>query len=487
MKYDFDLDLVHTTSLSLIYENIAPNSTVLEFGPANGRLTKYLKEELKCDVYLVEIEEEAGAEALKFGKELIVGDIEEFKWVQKYRNIKFDYMIFADVLEHLRNPEKVLLLSKGLLKQEGSMFISVPNLAHNSVVIDLINNKFQYSDIGLLDNTHIHFFTVHHLNEMLARAGLFPANKYATYCEVGKNEIINNYDSVIGIDESFWKNREFGDIYQFIYEVKKDQEFIKKSCNFLKRTINHYHLQCLWDDGSGFREEYSERYFYSNIIDQHNISFIIPENTTNIRIDPIKYPCILKVIDCSLIDDYNSTSSLELVGHNADLNIDQNYVFLNGFPSLVYKHTKNSKKEKLNIKLEIKTIDKSVITNCMILTKEFLESYQTKYNFVKENLDKQWDISQQLSKAKEALDNKNKELDTKVNDLNNVIRLKDSKLFELQENFNKEISNRDNQIKNLNLKLQEKTSELKSELEEKEKELETLRQNIFEKIRKRLN
>lgn len=132
-KYNFDLELIHQNSLLLILEQVQTNSLVLEFGPANGRLTKYLKEELGCKVYLAELDEQAGREALAYGEDLVVGDIENYEWLTRYRDIRFDYLIFADVLEHLRNPLDVLVQAKLLLKEDGSVLLSVPNFAHNAI------------------------------------------------------------------------------------------------------------------------------------------------------------------------------------------------------------------------------------------------------------------------------------------------------------------------------------------------------------------
>lgn len=56
-KYNFELNLNDRNSLSLLINRIKPNSIVLEFGPANGRMTKYMKEQLNCKVYAVEIDE----------------------------------------------------------------------------------------------------------------------------------------------------------------------------------------------------------------------------------------------------------------------------------------------------------------------------------------------------------------------------------------------------------------------------------------------
>ena len=86
-----------------------------------------------------------------------VGNVEEKKL--DFGNIKFDYIIFGDVLEHLKNPAGAISYCKGLLAPEGKVIASIPNLMHYSVLQRLLNGYFSYSDIGLLDRTHIHFFT----------------------------------------------------------------------------------------------------------------------------------------------------------------------------------------------------------------------------------------------------------------------------------------------------------------------------------------
>ena len=216
MKYDFDLELVNNNSLLLILQQIKKGSVVLEFGPANGRLTKYLKNELHCEVYLAELDEEAGREALQYGKDLVVGDVENYEWFEKYHEIRFDYILFADILEHLREPKDVLAKSKLLLKQNGSILLSVPNMAHNSVLINLMKNELTYTSVGLLDNTHIHFFTYHSLEQMIKDCDLYPCKKMGTYCEVGKNEIINSIYDVPGISPEYWYSRKYGEVYQFV-------------------------------------------------------------------------------------------------------------------------------------------------------------------------------------------------------------------------------------------------------------------------------
>src|SRR5574338_298749 len=172
-KYTHLLDIDGHNSAAMILKNVAPNSKVLEFGPASGYMTEYLKETLNCEVHIVEINEQDGLEASQFAKTALIGpvdgDIENYNWT----NIEpYNYIIFADVLEHLYNPWQVLQASTTLLKEDGSILISIPNISHNSVIIDLINGKFDYRELGLLDSTHIRFFTRESLLYMVNYAGL---------------------------------------------------------------------------------------------------------------------------------------------------------------------------------------------------------------------------------------------------------------------------------------------------------------------------
>ncbi|MBP3296876.1 MAG: class I SAM-dependent methyltransferase, partial [Lachnospiraceae bacterium] len=159
-NYDFSLDLESVNTMSVINGWIKEGSRILEFGPANGRLTKYLKEEKDCRMTIVEIDGETGREASAFAEKAYLGeegDIEKFKWTAETE--PFDYIIFADVLEHLHCPDRVLKEASDLLKPEGEILVSVPNITHNSILIDLINDRFDYDETGLLDRTHVHFFS----------------------------------------------------------------------------------------------------------------------------------------------------------------------------------------------------------------------------------------------------------------------------------------------------------------------------------------
>lgn len=78
----------------------------------------------------------------------------------------FDYIIFGDVLEHLRNPLEVIKYCRNLLNENGCILASIPNLMHISVISQLLNGRFTYTESGLLDKTHIHFFTYDEMVKM---------------------------------------------------------------------------------------------------------------------------------------------------------------------------------------------------------------------------------------------------------------------------------------------------------------------------------
>lgn len=226
LKYDFELDMIGENSNSLILREVKPDSKVLEFGCAHGRMTKYLKEQLNCSVYIVEKDAVSGKQASNYADISLTGesgDIENYRWFNLFKSyqVEFDYIIFADVLEHLYDPWKVLAATISFLKPEGRVLISVPNIAHNSVLIDLLNDKFDYRKVGLLDNTHIRFFTQKSLQEMVSQAG-FKIDKVLDAKNVVENtEFNNSYKDLPDEVSSFLKQRTNGEIYQYIWSLSK--------------------------------------------------------------------------------------------------------------------------------------------------------------------------------------------------------------------------------------------------------------------------
>lgn len=158
-------------SLTKIKKYIAPRTTVLELGPATGYLTRYLKEELDCQVDCVELSPEMARETEKYCRKMVVSDLDKTELLSHFEESSYDVVVIADVIEHLVDGEKTLNSCRRLIKKEGRCVISFPNIAHVSVVGSLLKGRFDYTDEGLLDKTHLRFYTKANLIAMANRCG----------------------------------------------------------------------------------------------------------------------------------------------------------------------------------------------------------------------------------------------------------------------------------------------------------------------------
>jgi 2-polyprenyl-3-methyl-5-hydroxy-6-metoxy-1,4-benzoquinol methylase len=160
----------------------------------NENLIPYIKEEPSAEFNALEVGCDCGATLLEikyrfpnahmYGSEInessariaacvanvCVNNIEEQNL--PFESVRFDYIILGDVLEHLRNPLETLKYCEGLLNQGGHIIASIPNLMHISVIESLLNGDFTYTETGLLDKTHIHFFTFNEIVRMFQETEL---------------------------------------------------------------------------------------------------------------------------------------------------------------------------------------------------------------------------------------------------------------------------------------------------------------------------
>ena len=169
--YQRTVDPNGTDSLARLARWITPGSTILELGPATGYFTRYLTDTLGCTVDCVEYSEEMAAHARPMARKMIVGDLDRLELGALFEHSSYDYVITADVLEHLRNPWRVMEMCRPLLKAGGRFLISIPNVGHAALIAELISGRFDYRDEGLLDRTHLRLFTRKSVLEMLQRCG----------------------------------------------------------------------------------------------------------------------------------------------------------------------------------------------------------------------------------------------------------------------------------------------------------------------------
>jgi 2-polyprenyl-3-methyl-5-hydroxy-6-metoxy-1,4-benzoquinol methylase len=131
---------------------------ILDVGCGYGVLGRYLKENGVNEVCGIELSPNAADEARKVLDEVVVGNVEfvELPFLTGH----FDCIICADVLEHLIDPWNVLSNLKRYLKPGGCIIASIPNIGFHRVVRSLMKGRWEYTGSGVLDRTHLRFFTL---------------------------------------------------------------------------------------------------------------------------------------------------------------------------------------------------------------------------------------------------------------------------------------------------------------------------------------
>lgn len=144
---------------------------VLDVGCGYGGLGRSLRARGVSHIFGVEINSDAASRLDDVYSGYWIGDVEQ---VTLPADIGvFDCIVFADVLEHLRDPWGTLQRYLQWLKPGGYVVLSVPNVRNLALLYRLIvQGRWEYEDSGLLDRTHLRFFTRHSITEMLEGAGL---------------------------------------------------------------------------------------------------------------------------------------------------------------------------------------------------------------------------------------------------------------------------------------------------------------------------
>ncbi len=152
-----------------LLEHVPKKSFILDVGCSNGLQGKYLREKKGCIVYGVDISRQAIKEAKKNLDKAEIVDIEKDNLPFKE---KFDVIIFSDILEHLAYPEKVLSKLKKHLKKDGLVAAAIPNVANLKIRLHLLLGKWDYQELGILDKTHLRFFTKRTARQLFEDSGL---------------------------------------------------------------------------------------------------------------------------------------------------------------------------------------------------------------------------------------------------------------------------------------------------------------------------
>ncbi|MDJ0644531.1 MAG: class I SAM-dependent methyltransferase [Flavobacteriaceae bacterium] len=143
---------------------------ILDVGCSDGSFASAVKERNNAEVWGIEYMNEEAKKAEKKLDKVFSGPCEKF--LDELPDNYFDVIYFNDVLEHLVDPYMVLEKMKNKLAEGGVVISSIPNIRFHSVLIPLIfSKKFEYQNFGVMDKTHLRFFTKKSIKNMYENLG----------------------------------------------------------------------------------------------------------------------------------------------------------------------------------------------------------------------------------------------------------------------------------------------------------------------------
>jgi O-antigen biosynthesis protein len=184
---------------------------VMDLGCASGQLGRSLLELNKARHLVgVELFEPAAKEARKYYDVVYVADIDTLRLDY---DKDFDVVICGDILEHLKEPLSILRQIHAWLKNDGLIICSVPNIRYWRILKDLVlKGEWKYEASGILDHTHLRFFTVRSFKRLLAEACFKVVNETMLYVDYGKKMALKRMS--MGLLDEFYA-------YQLLLSARK--------------------------------------------------------------------------------------------------------------------------------------------------------------------------------------------------------------------------------------------------------------------------
>jgi SAM-dependent methyltransferase len=247
-RYDTTVDpAAVNNSHAFALELVGWNRRVLELGAAAGHVTRALAAQ-QCRVTAIEYEEAAARDLGGIAHEAIVADLNDpgvFSDLQP----EFDVVLAGDVLEHLVRPQDVLSRAVRLLKPGGEVVVSIPNVAHVDLRLSLMQGRWDYRQWGLLDETHLRFFTLDGIRILVRKAGLVLTELRRVRVPAFETELAVDRASVPSELLDMLLADPEAETYQFVFSATADN--------------GDYHLRRLAEHNSDLHREV-ERYRIAN-------------------------------------------------------------------------------------------------------------------------------------------------------------------------------------------------------------------------------
>ena len=237
-KYEYAVDTTADTAPARVVRMVGKEQRVLEVGSGPGSITKQLKEVSHCKVTALEIDPVAVELVKPFCEAVHSADLNSADWGLILANDKFDVVLAADVLEHVYDPLAVLKTMTSLIKPDGRVILSLPHVGHIAIATCLLLEDFEYRDWGLLDKTHIRFFGLKNIQDLLTRAGLSITKAEFVVRHPDETEFASKWALLPTTVQDVLMTSKHGFVYQVVLEARVI-EVSTPSLNLFEQPVVH--------------------------------------------------------------------------------------------------------------------------------------------------------------------------------------------------------------------------------------------------------
>ena len=194
--------------------------SILDIGCGTGATLKYIKSKYpNTKVYGIDSERKLDIKSDP-SLNITIADAQMINFI--YDPETFDYIILGDIIEHLKEPLLFLHKVRNLLKNNGHIVCSIPNVANAKIIYELLHNQFTYTEVGLLDYAHLRFFTSYSFWDILEKSG-FSIKK--SFPRIVKGFRIDDYgdffDNILSIEGV--ASKQCFDAYQILFDAVKEE------------------------------------------------------------------------------------------------------------------------------------------------------------------------------------------------------------------------------------------------------------------------
>jgi len=307
--YDRDIDAGRRNSLAVLLDLVPPGAEVLDVGIGGGALGQYLSAERGCRVDGATISPVEAARSAPHYRRIEVADLNVTPLDTLFGGRRYGAIICADVLEHLLRPTAVLEACRGLLADGGRLLLSIPNVAYSGLIAELLAGEFRYRDEGLLDRTHVRFFTRSSALRLLREQGWQVDLMRPVHLDLRDSEFRPAVDLLPPAVRRYLLARPDGLTYQFIVQATPGDAAAAGVEGVDEPALNgqaSYSTQLYLRDASGYAED--RKLVVPAAIGERRqrVVFRLAQGVrslTGLRFDPADRPGFLNLFAMRLLDE----------------------------------------------------------------------------------------------------------------------------------------------------------------------------------------